>query len=763
MSFDFCGTFTGGAVHDDDVSAGMAEVGHGLEGAAEATAHGLEDAAHAVEDGIKEAAEAAAEAATEAANYSLHAMEDFGNQVVDGVQSSIINPMGHAVHDIGNALDDAVHQAEDAARVGLATVAKGAAVVGGAVLDAALTIEDGIENAAEQAASAAMSAAEWLEEVGESALDTIGHTVESAIDEAKKIYDKIEHGLEALAQAFLSLFKDLANFKKALEIKDVLDHMMDYGWRQLKRAIDMMLGLGPAILKEGRDNPKLRGVRAMVVGFQPTVDQYLDMAESALGPLHEDNHAMKLLHQMMESAERIFKDVEDTVLSVLKSFGLETGALEELLSILDPIISLVFGVIGSNPLALDLGDLYDTLVDAMAELGDWLEEWVVVPLETMAHLLIDKVKDAVRGEAYIPGLSELYAVVTLTLTGHARKLSIQEAITVPIAYFIHVTYRVMAGSNLDVQKDVVKGWIDGLPDLPTATNTVRFFEEAIMGTIDLSSVDRLFGNASGSLGPRKFDRLDGLDGGGGRVVKVARGGGEVKVPSIPKPASFAVTMIVSCVEVVALILTAFESLVVTIVGGILMGICTTIRGMVRAADVLSKAETYSKARQGLEITLFGFEFSGLGRGIILSIASAREAKELSKVAVAIMSLIDLVLVAIEKTVALALETLKYAGEKPASSNESFGGGYADASATLLSTVLFVVPPLVQVVDDPVVEAEEAGAAGSASDGIGAVATPLATKATRVLDVLQKVAVGVEVARVLTAMGLAIHDFKENPA
>lgn len=281
---------------------------------------------------------------------------------------------------------------------------------------------------------------------------------------------------------------------------------------------------------------------------------------------------------------------------------------------------------------------------------------------------------------------------------------------------------------------------------------VRFFEEVLSGTVDAGSAHRLFGAETGQRGPGKLEGLERSSG----LIKVARGSGStLSLPKMSDVATFATNMVLSFLEVVGLILTGFEFMAVTIVGGVLVGIVTTVRGFLRLADLL--ASSYSDARTALEITLMGFELSGLPRSIALSIASAREAKELSKLAVAILAIVDLVLVAMEKMVSIALESLKHAGESPPTSDKAFAAAYADASATLLSTVIFAVAPIAQIVDDPVMEVGEAGAAAPETDGIGAVVTPVATKLTRVLDVLGKVAVGLEVARVFTGIEIAVSD------
>ncbi len=738
MSFDFCGTFTFGAVHDNDVKQGFNDVGHTLEDAAIATGEGIKDAAVAVGEGIEDAAEAVADGVTMAANTSLHAFEDFGNQVVDGIENQVIDPVGHAFQDLGNAVDDAYHEAEECARVGLAAVADGAAVVGGAVVDAATSIGEGIEDAAVQAAQAVKTAAEWIEEVGESAvdsladeLDSLGHTLASALEEIRAACEAFVEELKELAEAFLNFFKDLANLKKALEIKAILDSLVDYGWRQLKRGIDLMLGLAPAVLKEGRDNPKLRGVRAMVVGFQPVLDEALANAETALGPLHGDNQAMQLLHQVLDQAERLFADLEAELLAELRGFGLDTRALKELLAILDPILGMVFGVLGSNPLALDLGDLYDTMTDAMAELGDWLETWVVASARSLAHTLVDTLRGAFQAEVYVPGVSELYSLVTLTMTGKARHLSLQEALTVSVAYFIHVSYRVMAGRNLDPRNSELESWIHSLPDLPEPAAVVHFFEEVMTDTVDDGSIQRLFAR-------------DGQPASGAPTLS-----------QLSAVSQFALGIVLSFVELVGLVLTGFELLAITTVGGVLVGVAYTVRGFLRMADILSNR--YSDARTGLEITQMGFELSILPRALAVSLASSREVKELSKLAAAVLSLIDLVLSAMEKVVCIALETLKHASGPEPTSDKAFAAGYADASATLLSSVLASGSHIVQIVDDPVVETGEAAAAAPETDGVGAAVTPLATKLTRVFDAFDKVAVGIEVTRVFTSIEISISD------
>lgn len=678
------------------------------------------------------AAEAERQAALKA-NQLQHeaeaATEKVGREAMKiGPVRALVNEFAgsEAVQETRHAIDEASHTVRDprdVARMGFLMAAQRASRVEDAVAGVGDTVAFGVETAVASTKGFILSTEELAEQLSKQAvaltkeqLAEKSAMVESAFEGALHAYEDATAELQKIAREFIQTFQNLAAFEKSMAIKEVLDALIEYGWNQLERAAETILQLGPTMLSEASRNPIYNQVEAFLQGLQHQVDHVLGLGEDVVGPLRDSNAAMQLLQQLISQGTHIFEALQGELLGLLEGLGLNPGPVDELVRIVRPLIELAVGVISSEPLALNLKDAFHTIMHAVGELGEWLREHVVSGLVVQVKALIQKVRQLFQGEAYVPGLSELYGMVHLGLGG-APKLSVQTAVTSAIAYFVNVSYSVATGRELDVPKDELVGWISGLPSFPSADEVLDLFSQV---TQHIATGGRA---AAPSIG---------------RLL-----GGE-RVPPLPKTAAFAADMILSHVEFVAILLGGGETIALTVIGGVLNGTCSALRSLMRAADILIHGDSYSPPRIAMESSLAYLQYTGLGRSLMMSLAKARETKELSKLSVGIIGLADLLLSGIEQGVRIALETLKLA--EGSSSKEQFTVGVSAAHTALVTTMMSTISGVVQISNDPLVQGETAAVAGAATVGVGAAAVPVAAQSTRALDVLNKAGLGIKVYR-----------------
>ncbi|MCB9695076.1 MAG: hypothetical protein H6736_25000 [Alphaproteobacteria bacterium] len=622
----------------------------------------VEKVATVVEDGVEVGVAAGIVAVLDASPFADSAFAQgvrrFENEKIDELESTAdaAGLLGPAV-----VLEAALDGFADAVVSGSALLVDGVIAIGSEVVDIGEELVDSVTDLSSKALHGLGKAADWLEDQTSKAVHevvaTLGKTTETLIDEVHAAYDvvadEVGSALRAIAVEFLSALGVFDTVQESLPFAHVVGHFVDTLWDRLREAVDLGVHAIPSLLLHIPDAPFISQLRAYARQVQPSVDAAI--ASSGVDDLMGSTAfkgPMQLVHHLLDVTKHLTDGLQSDLTAGFPALGLAV----ELAAVFAPLVDFAETMLTGTHVRCDLTLLLEDILAVTRNLGTFLRNRVEPVVRTVLHGIIDSVQGTMTEQRYLPGISELYAIIVQKLKQDGKvdatepeTLSLQSGMTLAVGFAIHCIasskQQVMRADFLEQLKS------HDLPELPTPERFDRFLDDLFACTLTERSLHHLYE-------PTRFAANTTDD--GGFDIDDVTSSPTSKGSSKAMPGWFKATIewIFEAVELVGFALSAAALLVARVVASIILGAV----GVLKVAAKVYKYITEGMENVVLDLIDVGTEVCGILLSIF-SVARAAEIKLITAIPDLAVSIVEGLVVLVKKIGASIASANQIGGEK----------------------------------------------------------------------------------------------------